>query len=168
MVLYLVYNIKKNIHNLSSFAACCGTQRIWPSAVTRRTAIITTHGGRRWMPRSPSGSACLLRLNGRHYAISARLGTTSARAVGSGVITTRITRAHCSCLLRACAAAIAASWPARAPTATIGPRRRTTEASATRAASTSARATSTRWTTAVAPTASACAVYKTNNIYENI
>lgn len=38
MVLYLVYNIKKNIHNLSSFAACCGTQRIWPSAVTRRTA----------------------------------------------------------------------------------------------------------------------------------
>ena len=41
-------NIKKNIHNLSSFAACCGTQRIWPSAVTRRTAIITTHGMKRW------------------------------------------------------------------------------------------------------------------------
>lgn len=81
MVLYLVYNIKKNIHNLSSFAACCGTQRIWPSAVTRRTAIITTHGR---MPRRPSGSACRAVRNGRHYAISARLGTTSARAVGSG------------------------------------------------------------------------------------
>lgn len=55
MVLYLVYNIKKNIHNLSSFAACCGTQRIWPSAVTRRTAIITTHGMRRWRPRTSVG-----------------------------------------------------------------------------------------------------------------
>lgn len=84
MVLYLVYNIKKNIHNLSSFAACCGTQRIWPSAVTRRTAIITTHGRRQWMPRSLSGSACRPGRNGKHYAISARLGTTSARAVGSG------------------------------------------------------------------------------------
>lgn len=84
MVLYLVYNIKKNIHNLSSFAACCGTQRIWPSVVTRRTAIITTHGRRQWMPRRPSGSACRPGRNGRHYAISARLGTTSARAVGSG------------------------------------------------------------------------------------
>lgn len=144
MVLYLVYNIKKNIHNLSSFAACCGTQRIWPSAVTRRTAIITTHGRRQWMPRRPSGSACRLGRNGRHYAISARLGTTSARAVGSGVITTRITRARYSCLLRACATTVAASWPTRAPTATVGPRRRTTEATATRAASTSTRATSTR------------------------
>lgn len=144
MVLYLVYNIKKNIHNLSSFAACCGTQRIWPSAVTRRTAIITTHGRRQWMPRRPSGSACRLGRNGRHYAISARLGTTSARAVGSGVITTRITRARYSCLLRACATTVAASWPTRAPTATIGPRRRTTEAATARATSTSTRATSTR------------------------
>ena len=84
MVLYLVYNIKKNIHNLSSFAACCGTQRIWPSAVTRRTAIITTHGRRQWMPRRPSGSACRPGRNGKHYTISTRHGTTSARAVGSG------------------------------------------------------------------------------------
>ena len=47
-------------------------------------------------------------------------------------------------LLRACATSIAASWPARAPTATIGPRRRSTEATTARAASTSTRATSTR------------------------
>lgn len=31
MVLYLVYNIKKNIHNLSSFAACC-TTAVTPTA----------------------------------------------------------------------------------------------------------------------------------------
>lgn len=58
----------------------CGllwTQRIWPSAVTRRTAIITTHGVKRWKPRGPSGSACRPGRNGKHYAISARLGTTS-------------------------------------------------------------------------------------------
>lgn len=71
-------------------------------------------------------------------------------------------------LLRACATTIAASWPTRAPTATIGPCRRTTEAATTRATSTSARATSTRWAAAFAPTASACVVYKTNNIYMKI
>lgn len=47
--------------------------------------------------------------NGRHYAISARLGTTSARAVGSGATTTRTTRDHYSCLLRAGAASIIAT-----------------------------------------------------------
>ena len=59
-----------------------------------------------------------------------------------GVITTRTTRGHCSSLLRACAATVSVSWPTRAPTATIGPRRCTTEATATRVAS--ARAPSTR------------------------
>ena len=120
------------------------------------------------MPRRPSGSACRPGRNGKHYTISTRHGMTSARAVGSGVITTRITRARYSCLLRACATAIAASWPARAPTATIGPRRRITEATTARAPSASTRATSTRWATTVAPSASACVVYKTNNIYMKI
>ena len=140
----------------SSSAGSCGTPRTCPSAVTRRTAIITTTGRRLWMPRSPLGSACRPGRNGRHYVILARLGTTSARGVGSVATTTRTTRARYSCLLRACATAIAARWPARAPTATIGPRRRTTEATATRAASTSTRATSTRCTTPIAPSASAC------------
>lgn len=58
-----------------------------------------------------------------------------------GVTIIQITRARYSCLLRACATTIAASWPTRAPTATIGPRCRTTEATAT---STSPRATSAR------------------------
>ena len=85
-----------------------------------------------------------------------------------GVITTRTTRARYSCLLRACATTIAASWPTRAPAATIGPRRRTTEATTSRATLPSARASSTRCTTAVTPTASAYVVYKTNNIYMKI
>lgn len=75
------------------------------------------------------------------------LGSTwddERRAVGSGVTIIQITRARYSCLLRACVTTIATSWPTRAPTATIGPRCRTTEATATRATSTSPRATSAR------------------------
>ncbi len=166
MVLYLVYNIKKNIHNLSSSAGSCGTSRTCPSAVTKMTATITTHGRRLWMPRSPSVNACRLGRNGRHYAPSGRLGMTSARAVGSGVITTRITRARYSCLLRAGAASIiATSQPTRTQTASIGPRFWTTQTAVTRDTSAFTRAASTRCTTTIAPTASACVVYKTNNIY---
>ena len=145
----------------SDSIACCGIRRIWPSVVTRRTAIITTYGMKRWRPRGPLGSACRPGRNGKHYAISVRLGTTSARAVGLGATTTRTTRARYSCLLRACAAAIAA----RAPTATIVPRRRTTEATATRATSTSTRATSTRWAATIAPTASACVACGINDSF---
>lgn len=81
--------------------------------------------------------------DGHHY-YTWQEAMDAAKAVGLGVITTRTTRARYSCLLRACASTIAASWPPRAPSATIGPRRRTTEATATRASSTSTRATSTR------------------------
>ena len=44
---------------------------------TENLAIITTHGRRQWMPRRPSRSACRPGRNGKHYTISARLGTTS-------------------------------------------------------------------------------------------
>ena len=76
--------------------------------------------------------------NGRHYAISARLGTMSLRAVGSEVTMIQTTRARCFCLLRASAilmtSAIAQSWPARVSPATIGPRRWTTKEATMRVA----------------------------------
>ena len=81
--------------------------------------------------------------DGHHY-YTWQEAMDAAKAVGSGVTIIQITRARYSCLLRACATTIAASWPTRAPTATIGPRCRTTEATATRATSTSPRATSAR------------------------
>ena len=80
--------------------------------------------------------------DGHHY-YTWQEAMDAARSVGSGETTTRTTRARCFSLLRACSTAIAASWPARALTATIGPRRRTTEATTARAPSASTRATST-------------------------
>ena len=79
----------------------------------------------------------------------------STWAVGSGVITTRTTRARYSFLLRA-GKTLAASWSTRASTATIGPRCRTTKPTNTWAVSISSRTTSPRRISIIAPTASAC------------
>ena len=136
IALYLVYNTEKNIPNLSSFAACCGTRRIWPLAVMRRTAIITTHGRRRQMPRSPSVSACPLEKNGKNYVIQAQLGMTSCEVIGLEVNITQVTRARYSCLLRAYAASVVARWLQRAPTVSIGLQHHVAKVTITRAAST--------------------------------
>lgn len=104
------------------YVRCSSVTGLWPSTISAWNRPLSSITGTR---------SCRL-------PIFCTGGTTSARAVGSGVTMIQTTRARCFCLLRASAilmtSAIAQSWPARVSPATIGPRRWTTKEATMRVA----------------------------------